>query len=61
MSLSTYNDESTICPYCDHPHFQEAADFNDIEHEETCDECGQVFLTYDESGVTHYARKIPTK
>jgi len=59
MPNSTYDDDSTICPYCEHPHHQEAEDFNDREHEETCEECGETFLAYDEATVTHYARKKP--
>ena len=59
MPESTYDDDSTICPYCDHPHHQEAEDFNDREHEEVCEECGETFLAYDEATVTHYARKKP--
>lgn len=59
MPESTYNGDSIICPYCGHPHHQEAEDFNDREHEETCEGCGEIFLAYDEATVTHYARKKP--
>ena len=57
MPESTYDDCSLICPYCEHPHHQEAEDYNDQEHDETCYKCGETFTCYDEATVTHYARK----
>lgn len=45
-----------ICPYCGSHYQAETEDFNEREREETCSDCGKVYLVYQEFEVTHHTR-----
>ena len=55
--MSEYTDEmddnSVICPYCQHKYEPETEDFDEGLREEECDECGKQFWLVQEFSVTH--------
>jgi hypothetical protein len=47
------DDLFVTCPCCGAQYQPESDEFNDREHEEECDECGKIFLQWDEVNPFH--------
>jgi len=50
-----------VCPYCRHVYQPEAASINEAARVETCEQCGEEFVTWDEIDITHVTQRIVQK
>lgn len=57
--MSERSTEYRRCPYCGHEYQPDADFYNDRVHDEECDECGEIFETWDEFDVTFVTARKP--